>query len=112
VALGPLAVAALHYIHARRLVMSVGGITEAGLFNSNALLVESERRMMDAADEVIVVTDSGKLGRSALAHLCPLDAVDRLVVDSGITAEWKTIVQDAGIELIVVETDERETASR
>jgi DeoR/GlpR family transcriptional regulator of sugar metabolism len=112
VALGPLAVAALDNIHARRLVMSVGGITEAGLFNSNALLVESERRMMDAADEVIVVTDSGKLGRSALAHLCPLDAVDRLVVDSGITAEWKTIVQDAGIELIVVETDERETASR
>ena len=27
--------------------------------------------------KVIVVSDSGKLGHSALAHLCPLDAVDR-----------------------------------
>jgi len=33
----------LKNVHARRLVMSVGGITEAGLFNSNSLLVEAER---------------------------------------------------------------------
>ena len=38
VALGPMAVAALEKIHVRRLIMSVGGITEKGLFNSNSLL--------------------------------------------------------------------------
>jgi DeoR family transcriptional regulator, fructose operon transcriptional repressor len=101
VALGQLTVEALKTIHARRLVMSVGGITERGLFNSNSLLVETERQMMQAADEVIVVADSGKLGHSELAHLCPLGDVDRIVVDSGITDEWKQIVTDHGIELIV-----------
>ena len=100
--LGPLAVAALKSIHARRLFVSVGGITEAGLFNSNALLVETERQMIEAAEEVVVVSDSSKLGHSALAHLCSLDVVDRLVVDSGITEEWKQIVRRAGVELIVV----------
>ncbi|MCA9028819.1 MAG: DeoR/GlpR transcriptional regulator [Planctomycetaceae bacterium] len=101
VALGSLTVEALKGIHARRLIMSVGGITETGLFNSNSLLVETERQMMAAADEVIVVTDSSKLGHSELAHLCPLRDVDRMVVDKGITDEWKEIVKDHGIELII-----------
>jgi DeoR/GlpR family transcriptional regulator of sugar metabolism len=99
--LGPIAVAALKSIHARRLFVSAGGITAAGLFNSNALLVETERQMIESAEELIVVSDSSKLGHSALAHLCPLDVVDRLVVDEGITDEWRQIVDRAGIELIV-----------
>ena len=64
VALGQLAVAALKNINVRRLIMSVGGITEKGLFNRNALLVETERQMIEAADEVIVVTDS-EIGRAS-----------------------------------------------
>ena len=103
VALGSLTVEAIRKIHARRLVMSVGGITEAGLFNSNSLLVETERQMLEAADEVIVVADSGKLGHTELARLCPLDRVHRMVVDAAITEEWKSIVRGKGIELIVAE---------
>ncbi len=103
VALGAITVDALKRVHARRLVMSVGGITEAGLFNTNSLLVETERQMLEAADDVIVVADSGKLGHSELAHLCPLDAIDRLVVDSDLQGDWKRIVQDHGIELITAE---------
>jgi len=106
VALGPIAVAALQNIHARRLIMSVGGITEKGLFNSNALLVETERQMMQAADEVIVVCDSGKLGRSALSHLTKLDTVDRLVVDAGIDDNWRKTMEDNGIQLTVASLDE------
>jgi DeoR/GlpR family transcriptional regulator of sugar metabolism len=103
VALGDLAVAMLKNVHARRLVMSVGGITEAGLFNSNSLLVETERQMLSAAEEVIVVTDSSKFGHRALAHLAPLSSVHRMVVDGGISCEWREIVEKAGIKLTVVE---------
>ena len=103
VALGTLTVAALKQIHARRLVMSTGGITPAGLFNSNSLLVEAERQMIESVDEVIVVADSSKLGHLELAHLAPLSAVDRLVTDSGVTEEWKGIVTEHEIELIVAE---------
>jgi DeoR family transcriptional regulator, fructose operon transcriptional repressor len=101
--LGPIAVEALKSIHARRLFISVGGITAASLFNSNALLVETERQMIEAAEEVIVVSDSSKLGHSALAQLCSLQSVDRLIIDAGITEEWRQIVQRAGVELTVVE---------
>lgn len=101
VALGPIAVEALKTIRARRLIMSVGGITEKGLFNSNALLVETERQMMKSADEVIVVCDSGKLGRSALAGLCELEQVDQIVVDAGISDTWRHIIEKAGIRLTI-----------
>jgi DeoR family transcriptional regulator, fructose operon transcriptional repressor len=103
VALGPLAMAALAQVHVRKLFMSVGGITERGLYNSNTLLAETERSMLSAAEEVIVVTDSSKLGHSALAHLCPLDRVHRMVVDSGISDEWRHILTSAGIALTIAE---------
>ena len=111
VALGPLAVEAIAQVHARRLVMSVGGITERGLFNSNALLVETERQMMQSAEEVVVVTDSGKLGHAALARLCPLEQVDQLVVDAEISEEWKDKIESAGVRLTVVESEETAAAS-
>lgn len=101
VALGPLAVATLSQIRVRRLIMSVGGITEQGLFNTNLLLVETEREMMKSAEEVVVVADSSKLGHSALAHLCPLEEIDQIVVDRGITSEWKKNLEVAGVKVIV-----------
>src|SRR5205823_11042372 len=67
VALGPLTVRMMEDVHVNQLVMSVGGITEKGLFNSNLLLVETERRMMRCADTVTVVADHTKVGRQALA---------------------------------------------
>jgi DeoR family fructose operon transcriptional repressor len=103
VALGPLALTALAEIHVRRLFMSVGGITDKGLYNSNALLADTERSMLSAAEEVIVVTDSGKFGHSALAHLCPLDRVHRVVVDAGLSEEWKRSLTSAGIALTIAE---------
>jgi DeoR/GlpR family transcriptional regulator of sugar metabolism len=101
VALGALTAAALKAIHVRRVVMSVGGITEAGLFNSNSLLVDAERQMLEAADEVIVVADHTKLGHSELVHLCGLDRITRLVVDTGITDDWKKKLAGHGVEVVV-----------
>jgi DeoR/GlpR family transcriptional regulator of sugar metabolism len=103
VALGPIATAALAGIHVRRLFMSVGGITERGLYNSNSLLAETEQAMLSAAEEVIVVTDSGKFGHVALAHLCGLERVHRVVADSEISSEWKDLLSNAGIALTIAE---------
>ena len=71
-ALGPLTVRMMEDIHVHQAILSVGGITAKGLFNSNLLLVETERQMMRCADEVVVVADHTKIGRPALAFLCEL----------------------------------------
>jgi len=104
VSLGPYANEVLEHLNVRRTVLSVAGINERGFYNSNLLLVETERAMMKSAEEVIVVADSTKFGHQCLAHLCPLDAVQHLVVDSQISPEWRAKIAEAGVNLIVAET--------
>jgi DeoR/GlpR family transcriptional regulator of sugar metabolism len=103
VALGPLAVRMMEDVHVHQALLSVGGITPKGCFNSNLLLVETERQMMRCADEVVVVADHTKFGRQALAFLCELSAVDTLIVDAGLSAEHRRLVEEAGPRLIVAD---------
>ncbi len=58
---------------------------------------------MRAADEVMVVADSTKFGHTSLAHLCPLEAIDVLVVDDGLNKTWREKIKAAGVRLIVAD---------
>jgi DeoR/GlpR family transcriptional regulator of sugar metabolism len=101
VMLGPLTVRMMEDLHVQQAILSVGGITAKGLFNSNLLLVETERQMMRCADEVVVVADHSKIGRQALAFLCELEAIDTLIVDNGLNDEQRQLVEAAGVKLMV-----------
>lgn len=101
VSLGPYALRMLAELNVRRAVLSVAGISERGLFNSNLLLVETEQAMMHAADEVIVVADSTKLGHQSLALMCPLAEVDVMVTDHEISQDWQARIVAAGVQLQV-----------
>jgi len=101
VTLGPLTARMLEDIHVQQTILSVGGITAKGLFNSNLLLVETERQMMRSADEVVVVADHSKIGQQNLAFLCTLADIDTLIVDPGLTPEQRQLVQAEGARLIV-----------
>ncbi|MEN6450815.1 MAG: DeoR/GlpR family DNA-binding transcription regulator [Thermoguttaceae bacterium] len=98
---GPYTDNMLSKVRVRKTIFSVAGICDEGFFNNDLLLVETERAMMRAAAEVIVVADSTKLGHSSLTHLCPLSAVNHLVVDDGIAEPWPTKLREAGVNLIV-----------
>ena len=101
VSLGPYANAMLAELNVRRAVLSVAGIKENGYYNSNLLLVETERAMMKSADEVIVVVDSTKFGRTSLVHLCGLGDIDIMVVDNEISEDWRSKMIAAGVELVL-----------
>jgi DeoR/GlpR family transcriptional regulator of sugar metabolism len=101
VALGALTIQMLPDIHVQQMILSVGGITAKGLFNSNLLLVETERQMMRCGDEVVVVADHTKIGRPALAYLCELSEVDALIVDAGMSPQQRELVEAADLRLIV-----------
>lgn len=104
VAQGPIAEDMISRLRVGKTVLSVAGITEEGFFNNNLLLVETERAMMKAADQVIVVADSSKFGRQSLAHLCELGAPDRLIVDHEVSESWQLRLA-AELDLVVVETE-------
>lgn len=101
VSLGPYANRMLAELNVRRAVLSVAGINQKGYYNSNLLLVETERAMMKAADEVIVVADSTKFGHTSLAHVCELGEIDQMVVDSEVPLTWREQIISAGVHLTV-----------
>jgi DeoR/GlpR family transcriptional regulator of sugar metabolism len=101
VALGPATVEQLRSTHVTHAFLSCHGITKAGLFNHNMLLVETQRAMLKSAEQAFVLADHTKLGRHALTLLCPLNDVDALVIDDGISASERHWLEESGARLIV-----------
>lgn len=106
VAMGPLTNRMIESLRIRKTILSVAGVSDDGFYNNNLLLVETERVMLQAADEVIVVADSSKLGCQSLAHVCGLGDIRRLVVDSGISEDWRSKILAAGVDLIVARSND------
>ena len=101
VALGPYANEMLGDLNCRHAFLSVAGIHEEGLYNSNLLLVETERTMMNSAEQVFVLADHSKFGRKSLSKLCDLKEAQNIIVDASIDQQWKKRISDSGIKLHV-----------
>ncbi len=99
VALGPLAIASMQSIRVRTAILGAGGIVAEGIYNSNSLLVETERQMMDCGQEVMIVADHTKFGRLALARLCGLEDVDQVVVDSALSDQDRAMLEGTGVSI-------------
>jgi DeoR/GlpR family transcriptional regulator of sugar metabolism len=101
VLLGPTAEHVLSTIHTKTLFLSVAGIHNGALYNQNLLLVQSERRMMEQAQEIVMLVDSTKFGQQALARLGELSEIDTVVTDAAISDEHRKAIEAAGCQLIV-----------
>lgn len=91
----------LESLNVQKAFLSVAGINAKGFYNSNMLLVETERAMMQCADRTIIVADSSKFGRSSLARLCDWTNVNTLVVDDELSSTWREHVERAGVQLVL-----------
>ncbi len=58
--------------------------------------------MVAHADRVVVVTTAAKLGRSALARICPVTEVDALITDTDAHPEPLTALRTAGVDVQTV----------
>jgi DeoR/GlpR family transcriptional regulator of sugar metabolism len=103
VLLGPTAEHLLESIHPKTLFFSVAGIHDGALYNQNLLLVQAERRMMEQAQQVVLLADQSKFGQQALSRLCGLEEIDIVVTDAPLSEEHEHRVRDAGCELIIAE---------
>lgn len=101
VLLGPAAEQVLGTIHTKTLFLSVAGINGGVLYNQNLLLVQTEQKMMERTQRVVLLADSGKFGQQALARLCDLKDIDIVVTDAALDAKYQAEVRDAGCELIL-----------
>ena len=87
--------------HAPRLFMGAAAVGPAGLMQADIILVAAERRLIDRADEIVVLVDSSKFHGPSGHVVCPLHELDVVVTDSGISAESAKMLEKAGVQLII-----------
>jgi DeoR family ulaG and ulaABCDEF operon transcriptional repressor len=87
--------------HAPKLFMGAAAVGPQGVMQQDVILVAAERRLIDRAEQVILLVDSNKFRSSSGAIVCGLDEVDVLVTDAGIDATSREMLNRAGVRLIV-----------
>lgn len=100
---GPMCEQALEQTHADVAILGGAGITESGIWNSNALIVAVQRKMIAAAERTIFVVDRSKFGRKALILTAPFEPRFDIVTDTLPEPSVVNAIRSAGATLALAE---------
>lgn len=101
VQIGPICERMLNSVSADILIMGIGGVTAAGISDSNSLNVESIRAMIRAARKVVIVADRSKFGRDSMIHVAPLADIDQIVSDKDLNLEFQEMLKNDEVDCIL-----------
>ncbi len=102
--IGPMAEKAIRNFSVDKVFIGVDSINpENGAFTPNIEEAALNQIMIELANEVIVVTDSSKFKKRSLAFICPIEKIDYLITDSGITDDEIQSFKEKGLKVIVAE---------
>lgn len=87
--------------HAPKLFMGAAALGPQGAMQADVVLVAAERRLIDRAEQVVLLVDSSKFAGSSGAIVCGLDEIDVVVTDAGIPAAMRSALEAAGVKVIV-----------
>lgn len=90
--------------YARRMFMGAQGLGPIGLMESDPLLIQAEQKLIGQADELVVLVDSTKFENRSSLVLCPLDRIDTVITDEGISDQAAAMLDAADVTLIVAES--------
>ncbi len=86
-----------------KLFLGVDGFDlDFGISTPNPEEAHLNQIMIEISKEVIVVTDSSKFQRRGFAFIAPVNKIDTVVTDKGISAENKSKLENMGVNVIVV----------
>jgi DeoR/GlpR family transcriptional regulator of sugar metabolism len=96
----PLAEFILRRIHADLAFLGVSGIeAEHGVTNVNVAEAEMKALFVRAARRRVVLADSSKIGKVALAKFADLEDIDLLITDVGASGEDVAAIRQKGLEV-------------
>ncbi|MDE2597170.1 MAG: DeoR/GlpR transcriptional regulator [Sphingomonadales bacterium] len=87
--------------HAPKLFMGAAAVGPQGVMQTDVILVAAERRLMDRAEQVILMVDSSKFTQSSGAIVCGLDEVDVLITDAALPDSMRPVLAEAGVRLMI-----------
>jgi DeoR/GlpR family transcriptional regulator of sugar metabolism len=103
VLLGPQTIKALKDYHAAWAFLSASGITAEGVMNSNNLIVDTQREMIDRSQKLAFLIDSSKFNKTAMVQVCGLATIDVLVTDAPPPKDLTAALKEAEVRVLVAE---------
>lgn len=88
--------------HAAKLFIGAAAVSARGIFQADTVLVASQRRLLEASDQVVLLVDSSKFAVSSGAIVCGLDRIDVVVTDSGVSEEARAMLEKHCGRVLVV----------
>lgn len=108
--LSPFETDGIAHFRARRMFMGAQGISPLGFAESDPLIIQSEQRLMRQADELVIVADASKFADRSSFIIAPLERADILITDERIDDRAASMVEAAGLRLVVAALDPRSEA--
>lgn len=93
---------AMPRFHAPKLFMGAAAVGAQGVMQADVVLVAAERRLIERAEELILLVDSSKFQGSGNV-VCDLKEVDTVVTDNGIAKRDAAMLHAAGIKVVVAD---------
>ncbi|MCJ2185844.1 DeoR/GlpR family DNA-binding transcription regulator [Novosphingobium beihaiensis] len=87
--------------HAPKLFMGAAAVGPQGVMQADVVLVAAERRLIDRAEQVILMVDSSKFHSSSGAIVCGLDEVDIVITDEGVAPAMRENLEKAGVKVLI-----------
>lgn len=89
-------------LHVDKLFLATAGITlKSGLTYPSISDIVVKRAMIESANEVFLVADSSKVGKSSFASLGALSLIDSLITDSHISEDDIKMLKNNDIKIII-----------
>ena len=100
---GPLTKLGLAQFSVDKCFIGADAISEDnGISTINLFRAEVARAMAKSAKKMIVLATSDKVGANAVASSFPLSAVHTVITDSDLAPEGRSLLDQAGVEVITV----------
>lgn len=90
------------HFYARRMFMGAQGLGPVGLMEGDPLLIQAEQKLIDQADELVVLVDSSKFRNRSSLVLCPLGRIHTVITDDRIDDRAAQMLEAADIRLLAV----------
>jgi DeoR/GlpR family transcriptional regulator of sugar metabolism len=102
VTVGPQTIEHIEKMHADIAFIGTDGLSlSQGVTTTNVLEAEVARTMALAANEVVILADSSKIGRKGFITIIPLEKITKLVTDREAPEEFVATLRDLGAEVIL-----------
>ena len=96
--------------YGKKMFMGAQGIGPFGIMEADPLLIQAEQKLLSQAEDLVVMADSAKFSARSSMILCPLERVSTIITDENISNAAASMIDQAGITLIVARPQKTELA--